>query len=268
MLFFIDTEEDRHKVFEGDILPYAQKLKQQGTIRGIGASSHNPLIAKKMVETGVLDTLMFSINPAFDMTPGDVPLDDMITDDGFPMVSSIQPERMALYSACEREGVAITVMKTLGSGKLISEAHTPFERPLSVHQCVKYALDRPAVVSALVGCKSSAEVHELMRYFEISDAEKSYAEIIEGRKGSFRGSCVYCGHFQPCPVGIDIASANRYLDIALLDAERIPPSVKQHYAHMPAHGGDCISCGSCEKRCPFGVPVAENMKKAETLFGA
>ena len=30
----------------------------------------------------------------------------------------------------------------------------------------------------------------------------------------------------------------------------------------------CIACGACEKRCPFGVPISENMKQAAALFGA
>ena len=29
----------------------------------------------------------------------------------------------------------------------------------------------------------------------------------------------------------------------------------------------CIGCQSCESRCPFGVPVAERMKKTADLFG-
>ena len=30
---------------------------------------------------------------------------------------------------------------------------------------------------------------------------------------------------------------------------------------------DCIACGGCETRCPFGVPVVERMEKAKALFG-
>jgi NAD-dependent dihydropyrimidine dehydrogenase PreA subunit len=60
---------------------------------------------------------------------------------------------------------------------------------------------------------------------------------------------------------------NKYLDIAALDEKNIPPSIAQHYKALNAHGSDCIACGSCEKRCPFGVPVIKNMKQAAGLFG-
>ncbi|GHV47139.1 hypothetical protein AGMMS49546_36440 [Spirochaetia bacterium] len=60
---------------------------------------------------------------------------------------------------------------------------------------------------------------------------------------------------------------NKYLDIAVLDEKAIPPSIVQHYKALARHGGDCIACGSCEERCPFGVPVIKNMEKAAGVFG-
>lgn len=32
-------------------------------------------------------------------------------------------------------------------------------------------------------------------------------------------------------------------------------------------GKDCIYCGSCTKRCPFGIDASANMKRAQDLFG-
>ena len=82
-----------------------------------------------------------------------------------------------------------------------------------------------------------------------------------------QGSCVYCNHCQPCPMTIDIAAVNKYLDIARLDSAQIPPSVRQHYTSLATTGADCIACGECENRCPFGVPVMANMEEAARLFG-
>ena len=49
------------------ILEYAQDLKRQGTIHHIGFSTHNPHIARKLIDTGEVDLFMFSINPAYDL---------------------------------------------------------------------------------------------------------------------------------------------------------------------------------------------------------
>ncbi|MDL2210454.1 4Fe-4S dicluster domain-containing protein, partial [Desulfovibrio sp. OttesenSCG-928-O18] len=86
-------------------------------------------------------------------------------------------------------------------------------------------------------------------------------------KGGFKGSCVYCNHCLPCPSNIDIAAVNKYLDIAMLDEAAIPPSIAGHYRSLKAHGSDCVACGSCESRCPFGVKVIDGMEKAAALFG-
>ena len=174
MLFFIDSAEDFSSVFESDLLEYAQQLKRKGTIRAIGASSHNPVTARRVVESGVVDLLMFSVNPAFDMMPPETDLETMIGDPAGSM-TGMNPVRADLYRLCEQRGVGITVMKTLGAGKLLSREHTPFAEPLTVGQCIHYALTRPAVVSTLIGCQSAAQVAEAVGYLDLSESERDYA---------------------------------------------------------------------------------------------
>ena len=71
MIHYVDSEEDFKTVFDGPVLAYAKELKQSGRIRYIGMSSHNPHIALKAVQSGWIDVLMFSINPAHDMEAAD-----------------------------------------------------------------------------------------------------------------------------------------------------------------------------------------------------
>ena len=52
MLFFVDSTADYSAAFESDIPEYAQDLKRRGVIRAIGASSHNPVTARRIVESG------------------------------------------------------------------------------------------------------------------------------------------------------------------------------------------------------------------------
>jgi predicted aldo/keto reductase-like oxidoreductase len=268
MLFFIDSEDDLKNIFDKGIVDYVQSLKKAGTIRAIGASSHNPVTAAKLVETGVIDLLMFSINPAFDMIPSTSSVFDLLDKpDSHGFTLQMDPVRAQLYQLCEQKGVAISVMKTLGAGKLLSQEHSPFKQAMSVGQCVHYALTRPAVVSTLLGCKSRAEILDAVKYLSMTDEEKDYSDIIKTRQGDFKGSCVYCNHCLPCPSNINIADVNKYLDIAKLNEKKIPPSIVQHYKSLEHHGSECISCGSCEERCPFSVPIIKNMEKAASVFG-
>jgi predicted aldo/keto reductase-like oxidoreductase len=266
MLFFIDSDKDFSDVFESDILRYAEELKKQGTIRAIGASSHNPLIARRIVETGVIDLLMFSINPAFDMASARVNVLDYLGDAVMDFEKTMDQDRAALYRLCEQTGTAITVMKTLGAGKLLSPQHTPFARPLSVAQCIHYALTRPAVVSVLLGCSNREQVLEAVEYLSLDAGQKDYSDIIREHQGDFKGKCVYCNHCLPCPAGIDIAGVHKYLDIALLNEKNIPPAISSHYHALERRASDCVACGTCEDRCPFSVPVVKNMEKAAALF--
>ena len=270
MLFYIDTEADFADVFESPILEYALDLKKKGVVRRLGASSHNPATAKKVVETGLVDLLLFSINPAFDMVAPNTDIQTMIGEEDRPALAGndgMNPERAELYRLCESRGVGITVMKTLGAGKLISPSLTPFAQALTVGQCIHYVLTRPAVVSALIGCQSREQVEEAVGYLDLTDAERDYAPVVGGLQTDFQGSCVYCSHCLPCPAAIDIAAVNKQLDIAVLDEKRIPPEVVERYRALARHGSDCIACGNCEARCPFGVPVIGNMQRAAGVFG-
>lgn len=268
MMFFIDSEDDYRKVFETPFLNYVLERKAKGDIRHIGFSSHNPVTAARVIETGVPEMMLFSINPAFDLYPAETnvleQLDGKINGSAF---KGTDPVRAALYRLCEQRGVGITVMKTLGAGKLISPEHTPFARPMTVPQCIHYALTRPAVASVMLGCQSGAELESAMGYLSATDEERDYAEVLGTLRNDFRGNCVYCSHCQPCPSSIDIAAVNKYLDIARLDEGNIPPSIRAHYAALAHKGSECIACGSCEARCPFGVPIIEHMATADRLLG-
>ena len=135
---------------------------------------------------------------------------------GAELFRGLDPQRAELYKLCSAGQVGITVMKTLGGGKLISAEHTPFARPLTVAQCVHYALSRPSVASVMLGAQTIEEVNAAVGYFDLDEKEKDYSDAIAAMKNDFRGNCVYCGHCQPCPSEIDIAVVNKYLDIARL----------------------------------------------------
>jgi hypothetical protein len=264
LLFFIDSEEDYKKVFDGGIADYAQRLKQNGDIGHIGFSSHNYVTAKKAVETGLPEVMMFSTNLAFDIGFSD--LDASAPKKSGAESRSLNTDRTSLYTLCEQKNVGINVMKALGAGKLISAEHTPFSKPMTIDQCTHYALSRPAVFSVLPGCQSRKQIEDFIAYLDASDEDKDYAPFLDELKNDFKGQCVYCNHCLPCPAGIDVAAVTRYLDIARLDEKNIPPSVISHYGSLINSGADCTACGNCEKRCPFGVEIIKNMKKASEIF--
>lgn len=267
MMFFIDTEEDYKGAFETEYLTYVLNLKKEGKIRAIGASSHNPDMAARIVETGIVDHLMFSTNLAYDMLPTDVYIHDVIGDnlEGVNF-KGIEPKRAHLYELCENRGVSITTMKTLGAGKLLSPDFTPFKEPLTVGQCIHYALTRPAVVSAMIGCSTREEVLDAVNYLNLTDEKKDYTNAVFSTSGTLDAKCMYCNHCLPCPSEIDIAAVTRILDVAALDEDNIPLNIRQKYELQVNKASTCIACGDCEEKCPFGVQVINNMEHAARIL--
>ena len=74
--------------------------------------------------------------------------------------------------------------------------------------------------------------------------------------------CVhYCKYCMPCPSSIDIGQTIRLFEMAQQGFDARPANEV-----MTANAADCIQCGDCEERCPFGVKVIEKMTQAATLF--
>lgn len=267
MIHYVDSEEDFQTVFGGEIIEYAKELKEKGIVRYLGMSSHNPHIAKKAAETGLIDVLMFSINPAYDLESPETDIYDLMDFKGMGENGWVVDEaRQELYSYCESAGVAITVMKPLAAGTLLSAEASPFGVAMTVPQCIQYALNRNGVKCVIVGCHSVEEVLQAVCYDQLSEQERSYAHIFaSGNQINMTGRCMYCNHCQPCPAHIDIAAVTKFLDLASSQPE-VPETVMQHYWSLNATAADCLMCGRCEPNCPFGVKVRENMKKARELF--
>ena len=266
MILYVDSIEDWYVCMHTEYIDYVRKLHAEGKIRHIGLSTHNPRIAKLAVESGFIENILFSINPAFDMKPASEDLDTMFADYDASL-SGIDPERAELYQLCEQNDVGITVMKGFFGGRLFDPDRSPFGVAFTPVQCIHYSLTRPAVASILCGYDTKEQVLQAVAYETATDDEKDYASVIASAPlHSYLGQCTYCGHCKPCPMDIDIAMVNKFFDLAVQQDE-VPQSLRDHYAQLSPTASACIGCQSCEARCPFQVKIADRMQKAAELFG-
>ena len=267
MIHFVDSEAEFRQVMEGEFLAYVKEQKERGIIRHIGMSTHNPQVAKLAALSGEIEMLLFSVNPAFDLLPPSEDLNDYFAESYQEGLGGIDPQREELYKLCEQRGVGITVMKGYAGGRLFDAKTSPFGVALTPVQCIHYALTRPAVASILVGYDTPEHVDAAVAYETAAEEERDYASVLaKAPHHAYGGQCTYCGHCAPCPAGIDIAMVNKLYDLASMQ-EEVPATVRAHYQALSATAADCIACGGCETRCPFGVPVVERMEKAKKLFG-
>lgn len=246
----IDEEADLRKVLEGGTLDYMKQLKEAGVMRHIGLSSHTPGTVNRMLDTGLIDMVMFSINPAYDYRHGDYAIGTV-------------DERTALYRRCEAEGVGISVMKAFGGGQLLNAGTSPFGQALSEYQCIQYALDKPGVLTVLPGLRGTEDLRRLLGFFEAAEEEKDYSVLGSFASREAEGVCVYCNHCQPCPSGLDVGLINKYYDLAMAgDA-----LARNHYLNLEKKASSCTGCGHCDRRCPFQVKQTERMKEIRDYFG-
>lgn len=267
MIHYVDSCDEFRSIMDGDFIGYMRELVQAGKVGHIGLSTHNPEVALMAVDEPEIEVIMFSLNPAFDMMPASENLDDLFGDYEDVSGDGIEPMRARLYAQAEAAGTAITVMKGYAGGRLLSAEASPFGVALTPVQCIHYALTRPAVASIMVGVETVEQLDEALGYETATAAERDYASVLAGAPNhAYIGQCTYCGHCAPCAVGINIALANKFADLAAM-ADEVPASVAAHYKAMPVTADACIACGDCESRCPFGVPIAERMAATEELFG-
>lgn len=245
----LDEDKDLDHYIKQGVLDYLLGKKKDGTVHHLGLSSHTPKLVNRVLDMNLVDQVMFSINPAYDFEMGDY-------SNGKPK------ERQELYRRMENEGVGITVMKPLSGGLLIDKNRTPLAKPLSIGQCLDYALNQPGVLTAVCGMASPENVDELLAYFDLSEEEKRLPDGLYASSSSKDPHCVYCSHCHPCSVGLNIALINKYYDLAKAGDSL----AADHYRKLEKHASDCIHCGHCSSRCPFHTDPMNRMADIVEYF--
>lgn len=256
----VDTDEDYRLLMDGGAYAYALEMKQAGVIRNLGFASHTVDIANRFIATGEIETFMFSINAVYDLDPA--AHDPYGTDSKSRAGIVVSQDRQRLYQECAKQKIGITVMKAYGGGKLLDAKTSPFGRAMSIPQCLRYALDRPAVLACVLGIRNLADLKDALKLYSASAEEQDYSFIANIQPREMMRSCVYCNHCMPCPIGIDIGMTNKLVDLYVAGDDM----AKAHYQAMIKNAKDCVQCGVCEPRCPFGVRVRQKMTETAEIM--
>lgn len=256
-LHCIDEPADLRDVENAGIIHYIEELKRAGVVKHIGLSSHTPFLVNEVLDMGILDMLMFSINPAYDYTGGG---GSDYTVDSYA-IGGVE-ERMNLYRRCETEGVGISVMKAFSGGQLLKAETSPFGKALTEYQCIQYALDKPGVLTVLPGIRNMDDLNRILGYLDAAPEERDYSILGSFAPRDAAGKCVYCNHCQPCPMGLDVGLINKYYDLSKAG----DLLAKSHYENLAVKADSCVGCGHCNKRCPFHVDQITRMQEILAYF--
>ena len=98
MIHYVDTMDTWNTVANGEVMRYALEQKRAGRIRCIGLSSHNPEVALAAVESGLVEVLMFSVNPCYDLQPAGENCEALWAEESYAgMLVNMDPARERLY---------------------------------------------------------------------------------------------------------------------------------------------------------------------------
>ena len=103
----------------------------------------------------------------------------------------------------------------------------------------------------------------MLGFFCAPEEERDYAAISSLTPKEVEGTCVYCNHCQPCPVGLDVGLINKYYDLAKAGDSL----AADHYRNLGKKADACVGCGHCSRRCPFHVDQVSRMNEIAAYFG-
>jgi len=262
MVQWVDDEEGYARATgPGGVLELATRLKGEGKGRFIGLSSHVPGTAAKAARSEQFDVIMFPVNPAFEALPDGATFG---TEEDGPREGVVEPnpERRRLYELCAAENVGLVAMKPFAGGAFFQLSEEQ-RAGLTQVRLLSYALSQVGVSTVVPGAKSVEELEGVLRFPGASEEEKAFGAELAGSAWSMRGRCVYCNHCLPCPVGIDVGGTLR---LAAIAEQAISEGLRSEYEALPARASDCVECGECVERCPFGVDVMEAMRRAAQVL--
>lgn len=203
----------------------ALKARAEGKIRFIGITQHSLERANEAVDSGLYDTLQYPFNHL--ATEGDI----------------------ALVEKCGEAGMGFIAMKGL-SGGLITDATLPFSFLRAYPHVVPiWGIQRESELAQFLALENDPPVLD----------EALRARIEEDRLALSGSFCRGCGYCLPCPADIPIDTANRITQLLQRSpaAQWLTPEWKERMERIE----DCIHCGACATRCPYGL------KPFETLTG-
>ena len=200
------------------------EAKAQGKLRHIGITAHQIGVAEEIVASGLYETLQF------------------------PFSYLASDRDLALVRACEQAGMGFIAMKGL-SGGLLTNAEA----------CM--AIMQQFNVLPIWGIQRESELRQWLSFFTREPVlTPALQAVIEADRASLSGDfCRGCGYCAPCTVGIVINQCARMSQMV-----RRAPSEAWLNAHWQAEMAkidDCVDCGLCMTRCPYGLEIPTLLRK-------
>ena len=204
------------------------EAKESGKIGHIGATFHSVDAMKLAVEeySDRIETVMFPYNV-------------------------VETHGEEVLRSARAKGIGTICMKPMAGGNLEDWS-----------LALKFVAASEAVDIAIPGMGSVEEVERnaaaAEQFGPLTEEELAACQTIRRELGQqFCRRCGYCG---PCTVGIDIPGT--FTLVNYLRKYDLAQWAKGRYVSAAHHATECVDCGLCENRCPYGLPIRTMLKTA------
>jgi predicted aldo/keto reductase-like oxidoreductase len=227
---FVRDPETWKAIRDNGALDLAREYRRSGRIHHIGASAHTREAALAVVEHPEIEVLQYPFN------------------------FIVEEEGLEIIEACRQHDTGFIAMKPFGGGVLQSAS-----------LCIRFILSVPDIV-ADPGFEHIEEVEEVLSLWKENTAlsDENWKAIEQLRKELGTRFCRRCGYCSPCPHEVQIVTLMTLESLI----KRFP--VERLSEDWIARAGEsvtnCIECGECEEKCPYNLPIMEEIRKgAEAL---
>ena len=242
------------------VLDWIAEKKAAGAIRNIGFSYH-----------GNIDNFL-KILADYDC--------DFCQIQYYYLDETTQAGVVGLKAAAAR-GIPVVIMEPLRGGKLVNKLPEAAKQLMARHERgwspadwgLRWLWDQPEVTVVLSGMNSIAMVEENVRIASeaavgaFSAEDRAFLQrILDIIREKEKVGCTGCRYCMPCPKGVDIPGYFSSYNLMYTESK---VSGWRHFFQAvalsaePSFASQCVQCGKCEKHCPQGIPIREQLKKAE-----
>ncbi len=202
------------------------QAQAQGKIRFIGVTCHKLTNARQALESGLYDTIQY------------------------PLSALSTQEELDFVRDCGLAGVGVIGMKGLAGGLLTSAAPT-----MAYLRAFSHAVP-------IWGFQYDGDLDEVIALEKAPPALDGAMEArIAAEQAALAGDfCRGCGYCAPCVAQIEISMCARMP--LLLRRAVYQRFLEPDWQAKMARTQDCIACGACRSRCPYGLDIPRLLKAA------